>query len=102
MPNDTIIETLLTIVENTRKTYGNRSYKSYICKCQCGNITTVIKSRYEKKKIRSCGCLQRKNASIANTKHGNYKHPEYELWRSILKRCYNIKNKQFKLPRIKP
>lgn len=37
---------------------SNKS-NSWICQCDCGNITTVLKGSLTSGKTRSCGCLQR-------------------------------------------
>jgi hypothetical protein len=38
------------------------------CKCDCGKIVTIAKNEVTSGHTKSCGCLQSKNASKANTK----------------------------------
>lgn len=40
----------------------------YICKCDCGNITTVSGCNLRKGNTKSCGCLQKKVTSLIRTK----------------------------------
>ncbi len=57
------------------------------CKCECGNIKEVQLVCLRNGHSTSCGCEQKKKASEANTKHGLEKHPLYNTWKNMKKRC---------------
>jgi hypothetical protein len=59
------------------------------CLCDCGNKITTISSHLFSGNTKSCGCLKKETDVIAPTKHGMYRTPTYETWRSMLRRCYN-------------
>lgn len=88
---------LLVIEEAPSKVQGKRKRTAWLCKCDCGNVTTVATSHlYESKNRRStksCGCLatelHRKNGSerlrIANTKYP----PSIATARTVWKNNYD-------------
>ena len=79
-----------TIVEEiASKVIGNKPRRMFRCKCECGNIGEVQLACLRNSHSTSCGCEQKKKASIANTKHGLEKHPLYNTWKNMKKRCNN-------------
>ena len=68
----------------------NTAHKSlWACKCECGNITTVISGDLSTGNTSSCGCV------ISNFKHGGWKKSSYNTWRAMIRRCNNIKDKDY-------
>lgn len=65
----------LTVLEATRDKRG----PTYLCRCDCGNITTADSYQLRTGGKRSCGCIK--------GLHGLKKHPLYNIWRGIKKRC---------------
>lgn len=63
----------------------------WICKCACGQTTTVTTARLNYGWTTSCGCWQREAPSHSkkNLKHGRYNTPEYYAWASMKQRCLN-------------
>lgn len=61
---------MLTILEIDKdETLKRKNYKTYwVCKCDCGNITTAEGSLIKSNHIKSCGCLQKKIARESNFK----------------------------------
>lgn len=58
------------------------SHISWICQCDCGNITKPISGNNLKKgHVKSCGCLYRKHEM-----HGTRL---YSIWNGMKSRCYN-------------
>ena len=70
----------------------------YLCKCDCGNETTIAGRDIRTNKIRSCGCLQkeRKGENSNLYKHGLRNTSEYKTWASIKTRCYNSNSENYK------
>lgn len=64
------------------------------CECLCGNIVEVCCSPLAAGRTRSCGCLQKEaavNMGRSSRTHGMSRSPEYEAWKSMLKRCTNLR-----------
>ena len=70
------------------------------CLCDCGNRIIARSDHLKDNHIQSCGCLQKEIASkscIENkTTHNMSKTKIYGAWGNMRKRCYNIKNKEYK------
>jgi len=79
----------LTVIKKGINTYKKKQ-TVWLCKCDCGNTTTVPLYRLTSNNTKSCGCLQGKGT------HGYSKHPSYNSWRGAKDRCLNEKNKDFK------
>lgn len=75
----------LTVVEIIKKPYTDTLAR---CVCDCGGERTTVIYLLKKGAVKSCGCLFRK--------HGGYGTRLYQIWRDMLKRCYNAKCKCFK------
>lgn len=79
-----------TIIEEIApKIISNKPRRMFRCKCECGNIGEVQLVCLRNRHSTSCGCEQKKRASIANTKHGLEKHPLYNTWKNMKNRCNN-------------
>lgn len=89
---------LLVIAAGPVKYYGKTKKPriTWLCKCDCGNVTTVVAShlnvKTDKKSTKSCGCLNielyPQNAErlrIANTKY----HPSIATARKVWKDNYD-------------
>jgi hypothetical protein len=63
---------------------------SWLCQCDCGNITVVQSNHLCDGTIKSCGCGQ------ARTKHDGAKRTEYRIWLGAKQRCFNPKNRFYK------
>lgn len=57
------------------------------CKCECGKEIITRKSHLKRGNSKSCGCLTRR--ADLNLKHGLYKHPIYNRWENMRRRCNN-------------
>jgi hypothetical protein len=62
--------------------------------CDCGTTKTILQCKLTKKHkpTRSCGCGVLKNHPKT---HELSNHELYPLWRSMMARCYNEKNKSY-------
>lgn len=85
--------TVLKRVENYKD-----GHIRYLCRCNCGNETTIAGRDIRTSKIRSCGCLQkeRKGKNSNLYKHGLRNTPEYKTWASIKTRCYNPNSNNYR------
>lgn len=60
---------------------------AWLCRCECGNETTVRSTYLVRGHTRSCGCLTR--VGIGNRSHGLSQAPIYTVWRKMIERCYD-------------
>jgi len=72
----------------------------WLCRCDCGNEIIALGGNVRRGNTNSCGCLQRDNTSIANTKHGDAGYrvknvPLYRRWANMIARCENPKRKDY-------
>jgi hypothetical protein len=65
---------------------------TWACVCDCGNTTTVRSSDLTNGHIKSCGCL----AKETRFTHGMSKSKLYNVYKHMVSRCYNEKNKIYK------
>ena len=84
----------LQVIEEGPK--ASDRHATWICKCDCGNITTVKSSYLLQGITRSCGCYNIEQIKLANTTHGKSNTSEYEIWCGMKKRCYNPNYKEFR------
>lgn len=66
-----------------------------ICKCDCGNIKTIMACHLVSGKIDSCGCLTKIRNSEARTIHGLTKTKFHQTWSSIKARCFRKTHIQY-------
>lgn len=80
--------TKLTVVEQV-------SGAKWLCKCECGNASTLYQSALINLNTKSCGCLIKEVLVKRNTTHGLSTMPEYKVWKGMKKRCFNKNDKRF-------
>jgi len=75
----------LTVLEQAK--HARRRESFWRCKCQCGG--ELITSGYYLRKglTASCGCLKQERSRDASATHGHCGLPEFNAWRSIVRRC---------------
>lgn len=72
---------------------NGRVRKMYNCKCDCGKEFVVRQDAL--KNIESCGCQRNKDNAIRQTKHSLACTRLYNIYYSMLGRCYNTKTPEF-------
>lgn len=89
----------LTVIKEAER--GKYNEIRYLCLCDCGSFCTIKRSSIISDRTGSCGCLRRElhavNAKIRNTTHGLSKHPLFNVWRGIKKRCYSKTYQNYRL-----
>jgi hypothetical protein len=72
----------------------------WVCRCSCGQQTTVMATKLQQQRTKSCGCLNREMTIERNLKHGcnkrGAKTPEYDVWQRMKRRCYNSRDNRYK------
>jgi hypothetical protein len=89
----------LTIIKEIER--GKYNKIRYLCLCDCGNECIVKRDSFNSGGTGSCGCLRKElhaeNARKNNTTHGLSRHPLFNVWRGIKKRCYLESNQNYRL-----
>lgn len=80
--------------------YMKSNKRFYTVKCDCGNIKEARADSLLSNHTTSCGCYHKEASSIRLTKrltkHGLWGIPEYHSWNSMIDRCQNPNNPQYK------
>ncbi len=90
----------LTVIEHSHIVYSGINCSSWICRCECGNITDVRANSLLHGGTRSCGCLAREiarkrlyNPKISDEERKIRRNrcttPEYLQWRKLVYEKYN-------------
>lgn len=80
----------LLVTSEAEKSMSGR--RRWLCKCDCGNESTVLGYNLKNSAVKSCGCINVEFASNLNKKHGNaskLKTNEYIAWESMNRRVNN-------------
>ncbi len=78
----------LTILGCAGKTDYEFKHFNWLCKCECGSITTIRGTFLRTGKIIECRTCAINRRAKAGQKHGMYGTPEYYAWRSMIDRCH--------------
>lgn len=78
--------TNLTAIE---RDFSKTSRVHWLCKCDCGNIRSVISKDLISGHSKSCGCLKIEALVKRSTTHNMGHSSEYKIFYDMLKRCHN-------------
>ncbi|SRR6266540_294441 len=73
----------LTIIEIFHK----KSVVRVIVQCRCSTIKDIELNKLIKEETKSCGCYKKHRMEHINKIHGLAKHPLYNVWIGIRRRC---------------
>lgn len=62
---------------------GKNGKAFWLYRCVCGANKVAYKSKVDRGRTKSCGCLQKQ----ANVTHGDSKSPEFRIWCTMRQRC---------------
>lgn len=80
----------LTVLSQAGMTRAGNA--KWLCRCDCGNITTVAAGALRSGTIVSCGCWIREKTSQRSYIHGETNIRLHHIWSSMKARCYYIKS----------
>lgn len=86
----------LTVIEKVESDKNQRG--RYQCECACGNVKDYDACKIKAGTTKSCGCQKVKRIKDLNASkdHFSIDYPaEYEVWRGMLRRCYDSKYDSF-------
>jgi hypothetical protein len=80
---------------------GAKGSHAWVCRCECGSEKVIQGRAMNGGGTVSCGCFAKSRIANANTKHGLHtranRHPLFDVWRSMRRRCYNRKTHNWHL-----
>lgn len=95
--NDITGERFGSLVVIRRVDSGKKGVAKWECKCDCGNVTSVITSSLRNGKTKSCGCKSsRYMLGEKSRTHGASKTRLYNIWCSMKQRCDDKNAKPYK------
>lgn len=104
----------LKVINRSGKRYGRLIAISYtgnnkgrsamwLCVCDCGNKKMASGTSLHEGGTRSCGCLKKDAArdriiklNKSRTTHGKAHVLEYRIWNTMIQRCHNKNNSDFR------
>lgn len=88
----------LTVIELDIAT-STVKHKKWICKCDCGNLTSVFGTNLKQGTTTSCGCQSSRNNARklikVNTTHGLSRSKIYHIYHTMKNRCYKKSSKAY-------
>lgn len=78
--------------------YGctNAGKVKWLCRCDCGKLTTAISSELRSNHKKSCGCKRGEMIKDARTRHGLSQSNIRSKWKNMLRRCKNQNCAEYK------
>lgn len=77
----------LTVVEKVSSKQGCTNAR-WLCKCDCGNVTTVLGTTLRRGESTSCGCYRSEYWRNQKTTHGKCRTRLARIWYGMKERCY--------------
>lgn len=74
----------------------NGGGSNWLCACDCGNTVICLSNRLRRGLVNSCGCISKEITIKRNYKHGLANSKLYRVYRAMISRCLNKKNKSYK------
>lgn len=72
-----------------RKEESKNKKVRWLCRCDCGNETSVIASNLRCGHTTSCGCVLREHHEARKAAGRMNDFPEYNTWEQMKRRCYD-------------
>lgn len=87
---------LTVICEKNNSTESGFGPRRFLCRCDCGNETTVFIRYLTEGQTKSCGCLKAEMIRKKQTTHGMSGTTIYSAWINAVKRCENPRNRRYR------
>lgn len=84
----------LTVLD--RAGNGRRGKVYWRCRCDCGAEVAARGDHLRYGLVQSCGCYNSETVARNHTTHGGYHTRLYPVYRTMLARCYNPNNREYK------
>lgn len=71
-------------------------HHQYTMRCECGEVVNRPGTELRAGRYRSCGCYRLMYKRTSRITHGLAKHPLYQTWDLMMRRCHNEQNHNYK------
>lgn len=85
----------LTVIGSVHVGAGRDGHYQWLCRCDCGEETTVRANQVRRGHTLSCSCLNRERVSQTHRRHGMSYERAYVNWQNMIQRCENPKIPSF-------
>ncbi len=75
---------------------GKDGKAKWACSCTCGNTVSVVGKKLRTGETKSCGCLRADTLANLSHRHGMFGTRIYNVWGSMIQRCYDSRNRNYK------
>ncbi|MEG6615354.1 hypothetical protein V6C27_02775 [Peptococcaceae bacterium 1198_IL3148] len=87
----------LTVIKETSPyQWSKYKHRMVLCKCDCGNETTVRLEYLRSGHTKSCGCNLKTVSAKVRITHGSSNTRLHGIWAGMLSRCRNKNSKSYK------
>lgn len=86
----------LTVVSFIPPNQRENKNRSWLCRCDCGNMTQVNVTHLKTGHTTSCGCAVVEHIASVNRKYEFVSKRLYAVYKSMMNRCYNLKAHEYK------
>ena len=88
-------QTFGQLVVSRRAPNTNDNKAAWLCRCACGNWTTVRAANLKNGSTTSCGCVRNLALGARTRTHGLSGSPTYSSWHAMMERCYRVEHPHF-------
>lgn len=81
--------------DNDSVTKSGRRHARWMCRCECGKLTSVNADALTSGRTVSCGCFRNELLSKRQKTHGDTSTRLYGVWSSMKSRCLNSSNAHY-------
>ena len=87
---------LVILEEINEEISGANKFRKFACECDCGGRKEVRLNSLRIGATKSCGCLNAEESTKRGTTHGRSKTKIYDIWATMLQRCFYKNSKSYK------
>lgn len=87
---------MLTVLHEVPMNERTSGIVSWVCKCDCGNVITVIAGNLRSGGTKSCGCARFSSITTHGETKGKQQPRLYRIWSAMRKRCFNVNHPRYK------
>lgn len=89
--------TIIRYLGSIKAEFSDNVRHSWECVCDCGNIIKANSNHLTTQGLKSCGCIKYSVPKGYASRPRLKDHPLYGTWTAMKSRCFNEKNKDYRL-----
>lgn len=87
---------MLVVSEFAGAVVTTRSFRRWLCRCDCGSEVVVRAQSLLSGNTKSCGCQHAQGKVVHGHARAKHHEPEYAIWTAMKNRCGNPSDKAWK------